>query len=177
MSSAVGETKVKEYSKSYQIAIREAFETYQFFDYKYVPKIKGVDSQSQSQSQSNAKVVANTNANDLKQNEIRKTPLLQSNELGVPVPVVVSKDVVNAIDDGAPIKPSVNNMLYAQPIKNGFQIVDTEPKKIMILLETGIPNVFLVQGQDAMVYQKEGSWVYALYSGADLKLSVINLKF
>ena len=47
----------------------------------------------------------------------------------------------------------------------------------MILLKTGIPNVFLVQGQDAMVYQKEGSWVYALYSGADLKLSVINLKF
>ena len=177
MSSAVGETKVKEYSKSYQIAIREAFETYQFFDYKYVPKIKNEASKSQSNAQSNAKVVVNTNASDPKQKEIQKTPLLESNELDVLAPLGVSKSPAETIDRGEVIQSKTNDLLYAQPIKNGFQIVDTEPKKIMILLETGIPNVFLVQGQDAMVYQKEGSWVYALYSGDDLKLSVINLKF
>lgn len=177
MSSEVGETKVKEYSKSYQIAIREAFETYQFFDYKYVPKDKGVSSQSQSNEQSNAKVVSNTNANDFKQKEMQKAPVLESNELDVSKPLRASKAVGQALANDEVIKPNVNDVLYAQPIKNGFQIVDTEPKRIMILLETGIPNVFLVQGKDAMVYQKEGSWVHALYSGADLKLSVINLKF
>ena len=177
MSSEVGETKVKEYSKSYQIAIREAFETYQFFDYKYVPKDKGVSSKSQSNEQSNAKVVSNTNANDFKQKEMQKAPVLESNELDVSKPLRASKAVGQDLANDEVIKSNVNDVLYAQPIKNGFQIVDTEPKRIMILLETGIPNVFLVQGKDAMVYQKDGSWVHALYSGSDLKLSVINLKF
>jgi hypothetical protein len=69
------------------------------------------------------------------------------------------------------------DILYAQPIENGFQVVDTQPKKVMILLDTGTPDVFIVKGKDAIVYKKNGSWVYALNSGEDLKLSSINLKF
>ena len=62
-------------------------------------------------------------------------------------------------------------------LENGFQIVDTQPKKVMILLNTGTPDVFIVKGKDAIVYKKNGSWIYALNSGNDLKLSDINLKF
>ncbi|MFT4804935.1 MAG: hypothetical protein ACI9YE_002150, partial [Psychroserpens sp.] len=68
-------------------------------------------------------------------------------------------------------------ILYAQPIDNGFQIVDTQPKKVMVLLNTGTPNIYIVKGKDAIVYNKEGSWVYALYNEGNLELSVINLKF
>jgi hypothetical protein len=69
------------------------------------------------------------------------------------------------------------DMLYAQPITNGFQIVDTQPKKVMILLDTGTPDVFIVKGEDSIVYKKEGFWVYAVNSGENLQLSVLNLKF
>ena len=37
ISSQVGDTKEKEYAKAYNLAIREAFQTFQFMDYKYVP--------------------------------------------------------------------------------------------------------------------------------------------
>jgi hypothetical protein len=177
MSSAVGETKVKEYSKSYQLAIRDAFETYQNFDYKYVPKDNGVSSGSQPDDMSGIKVVSDLTSNDLKQKETRKTALLEVNKEDVTVPLDTSKEVVQELNDVKVTQSVSNDILYAQPIKNGFQIVDTEPKKVMILLETGVSNVFMVKGKDAMVYKKDGTWVYGSYSGDDLKFNVINLKF
>lgn len=177
MSSVVGETKVKEYSKSYQLAIREAFETYQFFDYKYVPKVKPVASKSQPDHMSYTKAESNNIADSSKQKAMQKIAVLESNDMDMPAPLDTSKAVVQDLYNVEVTKPVSNVVWYAQPIENGFQIVDTEPKLIMILLKTGITNVFLVQGKDAMVYQKEGVWVYGSYSGDDLKLNVINLKF
>ena len=48
-------------------------------------------------------------------------------------------------------------MLYAQPIEGGFQIVDTEPKKVMILLNTDLPDTYIVKGKDAIVHKKDGN--------------------
>ena len=178
MSSDVGETKVKEYSKSYQLAIRDAFKTYQNIDYKYVPKANGVFAETQSDNSSDSTYGSVNTADELQQKkEVPKTPLPESQNLDVSIPLETSNAVVKALDHDGVITSKRDDILYAQPIKNGFQIVDTEPKKVMVLLKTGIANVFLVQGKDAMVYQKDGAWVHALYSGTDLKLSPINLKF
>lgn len=37
MASKIGETRVKDYKKAYNIALREAFTTFQFLNYKYQP--------------------------------------------------------------------------------------------------------------------------------------------
>ncbi|MEM6516851.1 MAG: hypothetical protein AAF688_11760, partial [Bacteroidota bacterium] len=38
--SMIGETRIKEYAKAYNVAVRNAFKTFQFFDYKYQPSDK-----------------------------------------------------------------------------------------------------------------------------------------
>ena len=71
----------------------------------------------------------------------------------------------------------VEAILYAQPIDNGFQVIDTEPKKVMILLYSGVPDTFIVEGKDAIVYKKENGWIYAENNGKSLISRGINLKF
>ncbi|MCB0445024.1 MAG: hypothetical protein KDC68_05120, partial [Gelidibacter sp.] len=67
--------------------------------------------------------------------------------------------------------------LYAQPIENGYQIVDTTPKKIMVLYASGVADTFIVKDKNAIVYKKDGLWIYAENNGSELKTEVLNIKF
>jgi hypothetical protein len=68
-------------------------------------------------------------------------------------------------------------LLYAQPVENGFQVVDTSPKIVMILLETAKSNVFIVKGQNAIVYKEEGSWYLSKNDGTKVSIEALNIKF
>jgi hypothetical protein len=194
MSSQIGETKVKEYNKAYQLAIRNAFETFQFFNYKYVANddiltsanskaddskeeeieklkreveaLKKVEALKEKEKQDALKEKEKQNAIELEERENQE--LKKQDNITAAAQELFGVEVVESVKD---------DILYAQPIENGFQIVDTQPKKVMILLNTGATDVFIVKGKDAVVYKKDGSWVYALNSGDNLKLSTINLKF
>nr|WP_321247924.1 hypothetical protein [uncultured Psychroserpens sp.] len=179
MSSLVGETKIKEYKKAYPIAIREAFVTYQFFNYKYVANDDIVALATSNDDSSEAKEIEKLKKEVEALKVKEKQAALELEEEKQQVAKQQDK-VVEAAQElfGVEVVESVeDDILYAQPIENGFQIVDTQPKKVMILLNTGTPDVFIVKGKDAIVYKKNGSWIYALNSGNDLKLSDINLKF
>jgi hypothetical protein len=180
ISSAIGETKVKAYQKAYHIAIRDAFVTYQFFDYKYVPSVSAKSNDSDASNiYEIERLKMEVEALKAKQDNVE--PITEVKKLEV---IKVSetqdgyvKEAANTLL-GAEVTAAVKeSILYAQPIANGFQIVDTEPKKVMILLDTGTPDVFIVKGEDAIVYKKEGFWVYAINTGENLQLSVLNLKF
>lgn len=183
MSSDIGETKVKEYKKSYQIAIRDAFTTFQFLDYNYIANEDIIVSERNNTYASEVKQIEKLKkeVERLKAKNDKVQPISEVKEPVVSTTVknlreevkqVVNKTVIPEIPSAS--KPEI---LYAQPIDNGFQIVDTQPKKVMVLLNTGTPNIYIVKGKDAIVYNKEGSWVYALYTEGNLELSVINLKF
>jgi len=179
MSSLIGETKVKEYKKAYQIAIRDAFITYQFLNYKYVANEDIVSSGSSNENSSETKEIERLQkvVEVLKAKEKQDAIVLENKTNGTNEVVNKSTAAANELFGVEVLESVEDNMLYAQPIKNGFQIVDTQPKKVMILLDTGIPDTFIVKGEDAVVYKKDGSWVYAVNSGDNLQLSVLNLKF
>ncbi|MEH6536446.1 MAG: hypothetical protein V7719_08650 [Psychroserpens sp.] len=172
-SSQVGKSKEKNRKKAYQETVRAAFITYQFFDYKYngnaikteentVVEIPEVKEAKEEEEEEEEKVIETINSSEEKVEESVKQELV-----GI---VEAKAEIVTSAADN-------KYLLYAQPIDNGFQIVDTEPKKVMILLDSGTPNMFIVKGKDAVVYKKDGSWIYAENSGKNLKLSVLNLKF
>lgn len=183
MSSQIGETKVKEYDKAYQIAIRDAFDTFRFLNYEYVASNDELAFGTAHVISLEAKELEELKK-EVKALKVEKEQVkLISENQGVEINTVVkqsvkvAKDIVLVTVVPKIALSSKTDIFYAQPIDNGFQIVDTQPKKVMILLDTGTPNVFIVKGKDAIVYKKDGSWVYALNSGEDLKLSIINLKF
>ena len=71
----------------------------------------------------------------------------------------------------------MTQIYYAQKNENGFQLVDSEPKIVMILLKTAADNVFTVKGKDAIVFKKDDKWIYSEHSDNGEIKKVLNIKF
>ncbi|MGL2967289.1 hypothetical protein [Flavobacterium sp. XGLA_31] len=68
---------------------------------------------------------------------------------------------------------------FAQPIPNGFQIVDNEPKVIMRLYNSSQKNVFIgVKGDiNGVVILKNNQWFFEYYKNDKLVSEPLKLKF
>jgi len=150
-SSRVGETREKEYAKAYNLALRDAFETYRHYNYKYAPDAE----------------------NDIK-HQISEAKTVFKTE-----PIVESKAQKNVASSklSESKKGTENHILYAQPISKGYQVVDTTPKVVMVLLQTGKQDVFIVKEESAVVYKEDGFWYYSKNDGIDNSVRVLNIKF
>ncbi len=67
--------------------------------------------------------------------------------------------------------------MYAQPVKNGYQLVDTTPKVVFILQKTSVQNVYIIKGKDGTVFLNDGQWIAEYYEGEELKREVLDIKF
>ena len=76
-----------------------------------------------------------------------------------------------------PENPEV--FFFAQPIANGFQIVNSEPRVIMRLFKTSQNNVFIaVRGDEkGIVITKNGKWFFENYVDGKLVSEPINIRF
>jgi hypothetical protein len=70
-------------------------------------------------------------------------------------------------------------MLYAQPIANGFQLVDATPKVVMKIFKTSNPNTFsAVKGTNqGILLSKDNQWFFEYYRDENLISEKINVKF
>ena len=77
------------------------------------------------------------------------------------------------------IASNPETLFFAQPIVNGFQIVNNESRIIMQLLYTSQKNVFIALKNDinGIVINKNGQWLFEYYENAKLKSKLLNLKF
>lgn len=133
--SQEGVSKEKEYKKGYQEALRRAFQSFKSINYSY------------KQKQTMQKVVEVT---PIKQPIVEKPIIKESPKKELGVKTKELKPIVK--------QTTASNILYAQAINNGFQVVDSTPKVIMILLSTPKQDVFIVKGEDAIVYKEDGFW-------------------
>lgn len=178
--SKVGETKEKLYNKAFNLALREAFETFQYADYQYLPKQKNITGKKVQQIEVEANLETEVEAELETAVEAEIENLKESKEESFEN--VFTPDILEAKVQKQEVKTEktpktiVSDLLYAQPIQNGFQVVDTEPKKVMILYTTGLKDVFIVDGKNAVVYKKDGEWYYDEYAG-NLNSKKLNIKF
>lgn len=184
-TSKVGETKVKQYDTAYNLALREAFETYQYIGYSYTPGPETVVSKSTPKT-SEEVVTASKNLNQstaaeaeierLKQ-EVKTLKEASKNEIVVaPVskPKQESEVKTKTVEK---TEKAIDNSWYANPIDNGFQVLDGDKKAIMTLLYSGAPDVYIVKDSNAIVFKKDDYWVYSSNDGTSLKVNRIDLKF
>lgn len=156
LETPYGRSKIKAYEKAYNQAIRRAFETIEAKNYSYQPKKKEVDIPPPPPP-----------------TVFKETPKEAKKVLKEVVPVKMKvAEVKEEVET-----PKGNAILYAQPIKNGYQLVDSTPKVVMVLLKSGVPNVYLVKGQDATVYKEDGTWVLSKISGNGTTKTPLNIKF
>jgi hypothetical protein len=178
MASKLGETREKEYSKAYNLALRDAFETYQNLNYKYQPNTKVL---ARGKPIKADKEVEKSNSEiERLQKEIEA--LKEEKEtVKVEAPKVAALVKTELVKGNTPKRMSKPTegiaVLYAQPIDHGFQIVDSTPKVVMVILETSKQNVFLVKDENAIVYKEDGFWYYSKNDGKAVSIKTLNIKF
>lgn len=149
--SKEGVSKEKDYKKAYHEALRDAFQSFKSINYSYQPK------------QVKKEIV------EVKPVEVQKVekPVIKETS---------GHQVVFKQEEFKPItsKNTVSNILYAQANDNGFQVVDSTPKIVMILISTPKQNVYIVKGQDAIVYEQDGFWYLAKN---EISAETLNIKF
>ncbi len=181
LTTLTGSSKIKEFEGAYRESIKEAFATIAALDYMYAPKEK------------NNEPVTISFKNDVKPMEKKKEPKNKVDEVvvkQVATPeeqVYKSKEPVDSkIEKAEQVSKEMvvednndSNILYAQEIPNGFQLVDNAPKIRLKLYKTSMPNVYTVKHDkdNGVVYKKDGKWYFEYYSGNTLKTEELNIKF
>lgn len=172
-TSNVGETREKDYSKAYQMALRNAFKSLETMDYKYEPVKNNSKPENVVEKAVAAKTVTdvtqeNKTLNDKKVIE-KNTAEINNNTTSA----VVASSILKEKES----KTETSNVLYAQAIKNGYQLVDSTPKVVMILLETAKADTFIVKSDNAIVYKEDGFWYISRNDGLKPETELINIKF
>lgn len=171
LTSKVGESREKEYKVAYNLALRDAFTSFETIQYKY-DESKSLVSQNSSKKEGDLKEIEKLQ----KEIEILKE---EKNNVSKNKEIIISEKnmVMHKAKPIKVVKQESEEVLYAQQIDNGFQLINTEPKKVMTLYFSGIPDVFIVKGKDALVYKKEGIWVFTENNGTDLTAKTLTIKF
>jgi len=73
--------------------------------------------------------------------------------------------------------PDATAILYAQPTANGYQLVDTTPKKVLALLKTSMQDYYIAEGANGVVFKKDSEWVFEYYKDNKLISQKLNIKF
>ncbi|MBO6606204.1 hypothetical protein [Psychroserpens sp.] len=177
-TSKVGETKVKQYDTAYNIALRQAFETYQNMNYTYEPK-EDVKTPVVAIEEVVEKPIVKQDTieqkKELAEAEIQEEVAKKQIEIPEAKTPEVEK-VVSTETIPQPVKIS-DKSWYATPIDNGFQVVDSSKNKVMTLLYSGASDVYIVKDENAIVFKKEGYWMYSSNDGSGIKVNRIDLKF
>ncbi|WP_298502001.1 hypothetical protein [uncultured Maribacter sp.] len=169
-----GKSKEKEYKKSFVKAITEALNSVDGSNYKYIGK------------QNNAPLKVSFR-NDVKtvpeKSREKKITIMQKateddqsykNLEPKPSSYKIVEPKMDSIDANL-----ANQTLYAQEIKDGYQLVDSSPKIRLRILKTSIKDVFIVEHaiNNGVVFKKDSIWYYEYYVSGKLVIEKLSIKF
>jgi hypothetical protein len=81
----------------------------------------------------------------------------------------------------APTSPAITETtgtLYAQVTPNGYQLIDTTPKKVLTLLKTSMQDYFIAEGAtNGIVFKKNDEWILEYYKDNKLVSQKLQIKF
>lgn len=107
-----------------------------------------------------------------------------SNEIVTSIPqktdeVIVSNDMKEAIDTGIIVDNNVSNQLFAQPIANGFQLINGEPKVIYKIYKTTSKEIFIAtkDNKNGVFFSKNNEWFFEYYVNDKLVTEKVDVKF
>lgn len=144
-----GSSKIKDYAPAYNEALRAAFKSFDKLNYQY-------------------------NGNQPTQKSL--------GQIGEPAevkPTEVKQTIEVVIPAAAPNQVIVSGQLYAQPIANGFQLVNTEPKVIYKIYSTSAQNYYIASkgDQHGVFFAKGSEWFFEYYQNDKLISERVEVKF
>ena len=92
----------------------------------------------------------------------------------------VNDQVITAKEENIPVTPNVketSDLLYAQPVKNGFQLVDSSPKVVYTIQSTSLIDVYFIKDKNGIIFKQNGKWFLEYYYNNDLIKRDLNINF
>jgi hypothetical protein len=111
------------------------------------------------------------------------TPVANSTNNGMTTPqaVVATVATTAAVAVNVPSSSAEpdGTVLFAQPIKNGFQLIDSTPKVVMKVYKTTNPSIYLAvkDNLQGVAILKENQWYFEYYEKDTLMSEKITVKF
>lgn len=103
------------------------------------------------------------------------------NTVTITTPVTKTETVTVYVPSAQPeVQQVVNkNTLFAQPIANGYQLVDTTPKVVLKIYKTSQPDSFTAVGdaRNGVVFKKGNDWYFEYYKDDKLISEKLTIKF
>jgi hypothetical protein len=78
-----------------------------------------------------------------------------------------------------PVQANNESQLFAQPITNGYQLVDTTPKVVVKMYKTSQQDYYTAQGdnKNGVIFKKGNDWFFEYYLNDKLVSEKLNIKF
>lgn len=158
--SKEGKSREKEFKASYNLALRDAFTSLDEVKYVY-----NGTTNVQDQPAATTPVPA--------------VPVSVTATVPVSAAVIapVSQPAAKVIAIATAVQPE--GTLYAQPTANGYQLIDTTPKKVLTLSRTSVQDYFIADNgaSNGIVLKKNGDWFFEYYKEDKLMAEKLLIKF
>lgn len=154
-----GTSRLKEYKPAFTEALTKAFKSFDG-SYKYSGKTTEKD-----------EPIIVSFKNDVKKLEEKIDKKLDEETSGT----IKNEESISQI---IPVIEA-SNILYAQQVSNGYQLVDSTPSIQLKMYKSSMPNMYLATDNDTngLVYNKDGKWFFEYYKNGELKIKELNIKF
>ena len=180
--SAEGTSKEKDYVRAYREALRQAFRSFAGRSYSYTPPAAEQTPAAQSLALPPAlpePAQPSPSAGQAVALGAAATPPAAEPAAAVPAvepePVPPAQTVAAANESA-----QEQETWYAQPIANGYQLVDSTPKIRMKLVNTSRSDTYLalIEGEArGTVFLSDGVWVHEYFEEGALQRQVLHIKF
>lgn len=199
LSSDIGQSREKEYDKVYNLALRDAFKSFEHLDYTYQPTVKNsstsIPTQEAATSQAQEEIDRlKREVETLKESKRIPTEAATQKNTSTKIAVDGKKQVDlqekenEAAKKAAKIKVEETiaketqsdetiQTLFADPVENGYTITDASSKVLYHLVFSGKEDVFIVKGQDAIVYKMNNSWIVSKATSSGVSMRTLNVTF
>ncbi|MBC8767569.1 hypothetical protein H4O18_06150 [Arenibacter sp. BSSL-BM3] len=182
-----GVSKEKDYKSAYSEAIKECFKSLSGVGYKFEPSgdnvpptvsfkndVKRIEEKGSVQSKQNIPNPVVQQKATLEEQSYKNMEPVQSN-------ITKAENSMETAPAQVAYKSDIATVLYAQPIANGYQLVDSTPKIAMWMWKTSVANVFIAQAynaaEDGIIVKKGDKWYFEYYENEKLVGQELNIKF
>src|SRR6478609_4987593 len=164
--SEVGKSKEKEFDVAYTEALNKAFESVYALHYKYDGPAVATTTNVAAPQTVAVPVAATTTT---------------TATAAAPVAAVAATTAATAVAVNVPNNSAEpdGSVLFAQPIKNGYQLIDSTPKVVMKVYKTTNPSLYIATKgnlQGSMIL-KDNQWYFEYYEKDTLMSEKITVKF
>lgn len=159
LTTNLAKSKEKDFKTAYHKVVRKTFEDIKAQNYSYEPK------EAVTVVVPAAVVVATP-----------AVPKPTTEAIATENKEPIKTEVVAVATPVVAVKKVDSNVLYAQEIANGYQLVDSTPKVVYIALKTSMKDVYMIKGSNGTISKKDGVWFAEYYEGDTLIQKELNIK-